>query len=157
MGIDRIKELWDSNSEGHLLQFLCSIAKDYEPRNNLFQFLLVGPKAFHVLHPKNVESILSTNFTREPSRSRNQNKTSNLVMQNTTLESVEISSLLYSGTLSLHKKVRLGNTRGSFYESSLYKHSIRTWTTFASMSTISLLTCHLKVSSIFSLCSLISL
>ncbi|RFU28119.1 hypothetical protein B7463_g8229, partial [Scytalidium lignicola] len=62
LGIDRIKELWDSNAEGRLLAFLCSIAKDYEPRNNLYQYLLVGPRAFHVLHPKNVEAVLSTNF-----------------------------------------------------------------------------------------------
>ncbi|KAH6667986.1 cytochrome P450 [Halenospora varia] len=62
LGIDRIKELWDSNREGRLLSFLCSIAKDYEPRNNLSQFLLVGPRAFHVLHPKNLESVLATNF-----------------------------------------------------------------------------------------------
>ncbi|KAM0817194.1 putative Cytochrome P450 [Seiridium cardinale] len=62
LGIDRIKELWDSNAEGRLLAFLCSIAKDYEPRNNLYQFLLVGPRAFHVLHPRNVETLLSTNF-----------------------------------------------------------------------------------------------
>lgn len=62
LGIDRIKELWDSNREGRLLAFLCSIAKDYEPRNNLSQFLLVGPRAFHVLHPENLESVLATNF-----------------------------------------------------------------------------------------------
>ncbi|KAI0556125.1 cytochrome P450 [Xylaria curta] len=62
LGIDRIKELWDSNAEGKLLAFLCSVAKDYEPRNNLYQFLLVGLRAFHVLHPRNVEAILSTNF-----------------------------------------------------------------------------------------------
>ncbi|TVY80279.1 Cytochrome P450 [Lachnellula suecica] len=62
LGIDRIKELWDSNGEGRLLAFLCSVAKDYEPRNNLSQYLLFGPRAFHVLHPTNLESVLSTNF-----------------------------------------------------------------------------------------------
>jgi hypothetical protein len=40
LGIDRIKELWDSNAEGRLLAFLCGIAKDYEPRNNLSQYLV---------------------------------------------------------------------------------------------------------------------
>ncbi|KAI1813016.1 cytochrome P450 [Poronia punctata] len=59
LGIDRIKELWDSNAEGRLLSFLCSLAKDYEPGNNLYQFLLVGPRAFHVLHPVNLETVLS--------------------------------------------------------------------------------------------------
>lgn len=43
-----------------MLAFLCSIAKDYEPGNNLCQYLLVGPRAFHVLHPKNLEVVLST-------------------------------------------------------------------------------------------------
>ena len=62
LGIDRIKQLWDSNSEGHLLAFLCSIADNYEPRNNLSQYLLVGPRAFHILHPRNVEALMSTNF-----------------------------------------------------------------------------------------------
>jgi cytochrome P450 len=62
LGIDRIKELWESNAEGRLLAFLCSIAKDYEPGNNLCQFLLVGPRAYHILHPRNVETLLSTNF-----------------------------------------------------------------------------------------------
>jgi hypothetical protein len=62
LGIDRIRELWVSNSKGHLLAFLCSLAKDYEPRNNLCQYLLFGPRAFHVLHPTNLEVVLSTNF-----------------------------------------------------------------------------------------------
>ncbi|KAK0715423.1 cytochrome P450 [Lasiosphaeris hirsuta] len=61
-GVDRIKQLWDSNADGRLLAFLCSIAKDHEPRNMLCQHLLVGPRAFHVLHPKNIEALLSTNF-----------------------------------------------------------------------------------------------
>ncbi|KFZ00625.1 hypothetical protein V500_00983 [Pseudogymnoascus sp. VKM F-4518 (FW-2643)] len=63
LGIDRIKELWDSNSEGRLLAFLCSIAEDYEPRSILSQYLLLGPRAFRILHPSNLESVLSTNFT----------------------------------------------------------------------------------------------
>lgn len=58
--MDRLKELWDSNADGRLLAFLCSIAKDYEPGNNLYQHLLVGPRAFHVLHPKNLEAVLSS-------------------------------------------------------------------------------------------------
>ncbi|CAJ2511349.1 Uu.00g069740.m01.CDS01 [Anthostomella pinea] len=62
LGIDRIKELWDSDAGGPLLAFLCSIAKDYEPRNNLSQYLLFGPRAFHVLNPKNLEAVLSTNL-----------------------------------------------------------------------------------------------
>lgn len=68
LGIDRIKELWDSNADGRLLAFLCSIAKDYEPRNNLCQYLLFGPRAFHILHPRNVETLLSTNFKGANSR-----------------------------------------------------------------------------------------
>lgn len=62
LGIDRIKELWDSNAEGRLLAFLCSVAKDYEPRNTLYQYLLIGPRAYHILTPPNVEALLSTNF-----------------------------------------------------------------------------------------------
>lgn len=62
LGIDRIRELWQSNADGHLLAFLCSIAKDYDGRNNLCQYLLFGPRAYHILHPANVESLLSTNF-----------------------------------------------------------------------------------------------
>lgn len=62
LGVDRLKELWDSNRDGRLLAFLCSVAVDYEPRNNLSQFMLIGPRVFHTLHPKNVEAVLSTNF-----------------------------------------------------------------------------------------------
>lgn len=62
LGIDWIRKLWRSDSEQHLLAFLCSIADGYEPRNNLFQYLLVGPRAFHVLDPKNLEAVLSTQF-----------------------------------------------------------------------------------------------
>lgn len=62
LGIDRIKELWTSNTEGQLLAFLCSVAKDYEPGNSLCQYLLFGPRAFHVLRPENVQAALSTNF-----------------------------------------------------------------------------------------------
>lgn len=62
LGIDRIRELWQSNADGHLLEFLCSIAKDYDGRNNLCQYLLFGPRAYHILHPANVESLLSANF-----------------------------------------------------------------------------------------------
>lgn len=62
LGIDWIRKLWRSDSEQHLLAFLCSIADGYEPRNNLCQYLLFGPRAFHVLDPKNLESVLSTEF-----------------------------------------------------------------------------------------------
>lgn len=62
LGIDRIKQLWDSNADGRLLAFLCSIAKDYDGRNNLCQYLLFGPRAYHILHPANVEALLSANF-----------------------------------------------------------------------------------------------
>ncbi|KAK2597810.1 hypothetical protein N8I77_012572 [Diaporthe amygdali] len=62
LGIDRIIELWKSNADGHILAFLCSIAKGYDGRNNLCQYLLFGPRAYHILHPANVESLLSTNF-----------------------------------------------------------------------------------------------
>lgn len=62
LGIDRIKQLWDSNADGRLLAFLCSIAKDYDGRNNLCQHLLFGPRAYHILHPANVETLLSANF-----------------------------------------------------------------------------------------------
>ncbi|KAJ5846654.1 hypothetical protein N7534_010323 [Penicillium rubens] len=62
LGIDRIKDLWETNADGRLLAYLCKVAEDYEPRNNLSQYLLFGPRAFHVLHPSNVEALLSTNF-----------------------------------------------------------------------------------------------
>ncbi|KAI7777865.1 cytochrome P450 [Diaporthe eres] len=39
LGIDRIRELWQSNADGHLLAFLRSIAKDYDGRNNFCQYL----------------------------------------------------------------------------------------------------------------------
>jgi hypothetical protein len=61
-GLDRIKDLWETNAEGRLLAYLCEIAEDYEPQNNLSQYLLFGPRAFHVLHPKNLEAVLSKNF-----------------------------------------------------------------------------------------------
>ncbi|KAL8819107.1 MAG: hypothetical protein Q9191_007804 [Dirinaria sp. TL-2023a] len=62
LGIDRLKELWHWNSEGHLLAYLCGLADGYEPRNNLFQFMLFGPRVYHTLDPKNVETVLSTDF-----------------------------------------------------------------------------------------------
>ena len=62
LGIDRLKELWDSDSKGQLLPFLCSVAIDYEPRNMLSQYLLFGPRVWHILRPENVEAVLSTNF-----------------------------------------------------------------------------------------------
>lgn len=61
-GIDRIAELIDANADGRLLAFLCSIADEYEPRNILYQLLLIGPRAFHVMDPMNVKTVLSTNF-----------------------------------------------------------------------------------------------
>ena len=46
-----------------LLDFLCSVADNYEPRNMLSQNLLFGPRAYHILDPPNLETVLSTNFT----------------------------------------------------------------------------------------------
>ncbi|KAI9150093.1 n-alkane-inducible cytochrome P450 [Paramyrothecium foliicola] len=62
LGIDRLKQIWNANAEQRLLAFFCTVADEYEPGNTLYQFLLFGPRAFHVLHPSNVEAILSTNF-----------------------------------------------------------------------------------------------
>ena len=49
LGIDWIIKLFHYDGEQHLLSFLCSIADDYEPRNMLSQYLLFGPRAFHIL------------------------------------------------------------------------------------------------------------
>ncbi|KAH8646249.1 cytochrome P450 [Xylariales sp. PMI_506] len=62
LGVDRIKEIWTANADGRLLAFFCSVADGYEPRNNLTQHLLFGPRGFNILHPDNVEAVLSTNF-----------------------------------------------------------------------------------------------
>ncbi|KAL9046879.1 MAG: hypothetical protein Q9214_000405 [Letrouitia sp. 1 TL-2023] len=62
LGLDWITALWNSDAEQHLLKFLCSIADGYEPRNMLSQYLLFGPRAFHILDPQNLEVVLSTNF-----------------------------------------------------------------------------------------------
>lgn len=62
LGIDWIRKLWRLDSGQHLLAFLCSVAGGYEPRNNLCQYLPFGPRAFHVLDPKNLEDVLSTSF-----------------------------------------------------------------------------------------------
>lgn len=56
------RNLWQTNAEGRLLAYLCKVAENYEPQNNLTQYLLFGPRAFHVLHPSNVVAVLSTNF-----------------------------------------------------------------------------------------------
>ncbi|KAH7040026.1 cytochrome P450 [Microdochium trichocladiopsis] len=63
LGIDRLKQIWDANSDGRLLKFFCDIARDFEPLNNSYQFFLVGPRTFHILDPRNVSTILSSNFT----------------------------------------------------------------------------------------------
>lgn len=62
LGIDRIKQIWDANADGRLLAFFCSVAESYEPHITISQYLLAGPRAYHVLHPENVEAVLSTNF-----------------------------------------------------------------------------------------------
>lgn len=70
LGVDRLRQLWQSNSDGRLLAFLCSLAKDY-PHNMGSQYLLVGPRAFHNLSPKNVEAMLSTDFKGKVLRTTN--------------------------------------------------------------------------------------
>lgn len=62
LGIDWLRALWQSDSQQRLLAFLCSVADGYEPRNNLSQYFLFGPRAYHILDPRNVETILSSNF-----------------------------------------------------------------------------------------------
>ncbi|KAM7188502.1 cytochrome P450 52A13 [Naviculisporaceae sp. PSN 640] len=62
LGIDRLFEVWRANSEGRLLAYFNAVAKEYEPGNNLYQYLLFGPGQFHVLHPRNLEAVLSTKF-----------------------------------------------------------------------------------------------
>ncbi|KAJ5981132.1 hypothetical protein N7481_008430 [Penicillium waksmanii] len=42
LGLDRIKDLWETNAEGRLLVYLCKVAEDYKPGNNLTQFYGVG-------------------------------------------------------------------------------------------------------------------
>ena len=62
LGIDWMRKLFRYDSEQRLLAFLCSIADTYEPRNTLSQFLIVGPRNYHVLEPKNLEAVQTTNF-----------------------------------------------------------------------------------------------
>ncbi|KAL2040798.1 hypothetical protein N7G274_006256 [Stereocaulon virgatum] len=62
LGIDWLRKLWRSDAEQHLLAFLCSIADGFEPRNMLSQYFLFGPRAYHILDPRNLEAVQSTNF-----------------------------------------------------------------------------------------------
>ncbi len=62
LGIDWMRKLFHYDSEQRLLAFLCSIADRYEPHNTLSQFLIVGPRNYHVLEPKNLEAVQTTNF-----------------------------------------------------------------------------------------------
>jgi hypothetical protein len=126
LGLDRLKELGDSDAEGHLLAFLCSIAKDYEPRNNLSQYMLFGPRVFHTLHPKNLETILSTNFQGTPLCQLSLVKNGfNHLRQTMTLGYGMVFSPLFWGLEFLRKMAWLGSIRGKFCESSLLEHSIR--------------------------------
>ena len=54
--------MFQKDAEGHLLQFFSSVADDHAPRNMVSQMFLLGPRAYHVMDPVNVEAILSTNF-----------------------------------------------------------------------------------------------
>ncbi|CAG8977173.1 hypothetical protein HYALB_00003394 [Hymenoscyphus albidus] len=62
LGIEWLRKIWLFNAEGRLLDFFVSVAKEYEPINNVSQNLLLGPRAFHVMCPANVESVLATDF-----------------------------------------------------------------------------------------------
>jgi hypothetical protein len=63
LSLDRIKQIWEANAKGHLLEFFCDIAKDYELRNVVSQYFMFGPRCYNIPIPKNVEAILSTNFS----------------------------------------------------------------------------------------------
>lgn len=119
LGIDRIRDLWRTNAEGRLLAYLCEVAAEYEPRNNLTQYLLVGPRAFHILHPSNVESLLSTNFKGKLHNDAFMRNSLSMIAnrhagQNMGLASGPISSLLYLGAASLLKRDLDGSIRESF-------------------------------------------
>lgn len=60
--------------EERLLPFLCTVADVYAPRNTIYQFFLLGPRAFHNLDPTNVESILSSDFKSESGHSLDKKK-----------------------------------------------------------------------------------
>lgn len=64
LGIDRIMELWRANADGYLLEFLYSIAGEYdhEDGNSGCQYLLVGARSYYVMHLHNLETVLPTNF-----------------------------------------------------------------------------------------------
>ncbi|CAG8957827.1 hypothetical protein HYFRA_00000167 [Hymenoscyphus fraxineus] len=55
LGIEWLRKIWLFNGEGRLLDFFVSVAKKYEPINNVSQHLLFGPRAFHVMCPANVD------------------------------------------------------------------------------------------------------
>ena len=52
LGVDRLKELWQSNSEGPLLEILCCLTNNYEPRDKLSQFMLFGTSRLPYFAPK---------------------------------------------------------------------------------------------------------
>ena len=61
-GLDWLTKLFRADAKMQLLPFLCTVADNYEPRNMLSQYLAVGPRAFHILDPVNLEAVLSTKF-----------------------------------------------------------------------------------------------
>ncbi|KAJ6003696.1 hypothetical protein N7522_006388, partial [Penicillium canescens] len=134
LGIDRIKDLWETNAEGRLLAYLCKVAEEYEPRNNISQFLLLGPRAFHVLHPSNVKAILSTNFKGEPRPQALSNQSFKEFV--CSLDVSQTMALAPGEMAFLPRRDLPGSNPGNFCENNLVVSNIRTWTTSASMSTI---------------------
>ncbi|KAK3372572.1 n-alkane-inducible cytochrome P450 [Podospora didyma] len=62
LGIDRLKQIWDADARGNLMEEINSFVDDY-PTNMLSQFFLAGPRSYHSIAPENVEAILSSNFS----------------------------------------------------------------------------------------------
>lgn len=95
----------------------------------LSQYLLFGPRAYHILDPKNLEAVQSTNFQGEVVLYVSDLVVSaNFKLQTTT--SACVMGFLHHcwGTVSLLKRDRLGSTPGSFYASNSFKHSIKSST-----------------------------
>ncbi len=146
LGIDWIRKLWRSDSEQHLLAFLCSIADGYEPRNNLFQYLLFGPRAFHVLDPINLEAVLSTNFQGTRLRSYTSSHVAGIdtyFTQTTASGIAMVSSRLSWAMASSLKRGRHGSTPVNFCANSSFECNTRTWMSFANTLIISSSVCML--------------
>ena len=124
LGVDRLSQIFRADADNKLMALFLWHFRHW---GDTLEQVFLGTRAFGTIDPRNLEAMLSTQFSGKMTRFALSLSHIEHVYKTSASDPAVISSTLCSGTVSLRRTVRPGNTPANFLNHNLLATSIEIW------------------------------